>query len=546
MFVALVVAWTAVWGQVPGRAVPAAWVTFLQEGGTATNVLNLFGVYNHAGSVLYALLDQVSGPMPFVRLRHIVWANVWLWGVATVWAWVLAWGALGRWWAATVVAGTFGLCLHGVHMALSETAAPLSAVCVFWVVTCLVVHRRAAERTLRALALGAALMLAVLPGTMRSELLLWPVVLAAAALVDARLGVGGADRLWRSGLRGAFSALMSAPASVLFGFLAGLFVLFYGLLPLLGMHPIAAQAIAPVNGDVWALPWTMALVWPIGMVCLFLLGLVSTLRTPFQHGGLPILVIIWHAAYHAAAHNGAAPAEMYRYLGYLVAPAFLIALRGWPALVELAERRSWPDRWPRVALLVLALQWTGGGATSLPDYVDGFQAGVDDDRVGVARFLSQGDQQEEVRHLLGVMDRHGGCDVYAPVVVDGALRRGHTVTTPLDGFVHFHDGGWPRPIRLGGVLPTGVAVGGPTLLAAWTRQDLLDLVAATGTRGCARLYVGMDCALEPGGRCEHLMEGMTPVEEFQVMRTGYYVHAEHHEPLLLQVFDLGTPADAPR
>jgi hypothetical protein len=467
-------------------AVPIGWVSVLMEGPTVRNVEQLYGSGAHFGPgfqyVGYWLAERPAATLPAV-----VHANVCLAALNAVLFFFIARAVLPSWWASLAFALVYAGNINTLHADLSETPAPLWAA-HFWLgctAAAIVTDAAHATRRVRWLAYAALLLLAGLATLLRTELLVLAgpaVAVATAMLLHGEGAIRAAARRGVDGLR----RLLTGPAWRLLA--VGIALMALELVQWPGNEwGWMAAALRPLNLSFLLLPSLLGVVLPFGIVILFVLGMVHTLRRWFTFLLLPVSALLLFKIYASAAHG--VFFERMRYLTFLMPAVMFIALFGYRELEDWARRWAWPWWWTRLAILLLLASCTVWQAAGPKEIYRRRQQlpGLD-----TPSFLLSWNQQTEVRYLLDLVRRYPDCVFLArsaQTVWVGDGRSGYrwlVFGAHVDRYRALPDDG----------------------------QALEDIAAqAAPGAACVLLYRGLDCNLTRVDACDADSQGRPVVEE---------------------------------
>ena len=495
--------------------VPLGWITPLQEGRSFRDIRQLYGQTAHAGAGFSTLIDWLSAHA-VTSLPAVVRVNICVAVVNAILFFFVASFVLDSWWASLVFALYYAGNLNTLHAAVSETPAAVWST-HFWLgcIAAAVIDDQAhATPRLRRLALVLLVALAWLAALLRSELLLLggPAVVVAVAKelgweAEMRRAVRGAGRLVRSIVAGRLSIFVLATAALLA----------MRFLPRMGPVSYAIDGIAPLNLSFLLMPQKLGVFLPVGLIVLFVLGLVHSTRRWVSFVLLPITLLTLFKTY-ASATQGAF--EAFRYLTFLTPAVFFLALFGFRELCDWAQRWAWPSWWKRPALLLLGLSmlaWqpfgpreTFGRRHHVP--------GLTSPEPLLGRNL-----QTEVRYVLDLVRRYPSC-VF--------LVKAQRDESRLDGPPRYRWGAFGAPVReFKEMLDTGES---PEQVAA-------NLVPGAA---CVLFYRSLDCDLVDSDGCQAETHGRVALEERVVGDLPYSdisEYGEHRAEIHLGVFPIGPP-----
>ncbi len=497
--------------------VPTGWITVLQEGRSARNVRQLYGIGTHAGSGFYELVGWIGGGYG-ATLPSVVRANLCLAVVDTIVLFFVARQASRSWWASIAFAAAYACNLNTINAAFSETPAMVWTLLVW--LACIVagiVSDRDASRRLRWLALACLAALVVLAAGVRIE----AVLLGAPALAIGVAHVVGAEGMLQRTLRGAGrrlrTTILTGPLVVFVLAGVGLLALEYVPMPDDWRYPIVA--LRPLNFSFLTWLQAIALFFPFAIVVLFLLGMIHGVRQWFDFFVLPISLLVMLNVY--ASGSSGAFLDKFRYLTFVTPFVLLLALFGSRELSSLAERLAWPAWWKRVAVLLLVATipaWNPwpreffGRRQQLPG-------------LATAESLLARNQQTEVRYLLDLVARYPRCVFIAKTL------RAESATDTRTGDRWFAFG---TPVRA--LAEKEDAVGG---------ADEIDRMAAelAPDAPCVLFYRSMDCDLVGSDGCDAETKGRTPLEQRVLENLPYseiYEYGAHRAEIRLAVYPVAV------
>lgn len=472
---------------VPSTAIPAAWVTALQEGLDAQNILTLYGRGVHAGPNFRFLTVALAGA-DVPTLRDVVRMNLWFAGLNAIVFFLLARHVLASRWAAALFTLAFVGNVVFLHASLSELPSQACTTYFFvGVLAAAVLGERARLKAPVAFAALATLaLLTVLTALTRPELAGFGVLALAVAGAPFALG----EPRWISIQAALTRWLVGIPTWSRRRKLTVVSVL---MAPVPLFHSLGrwggwiTEGLHPLNASFLTMPGVLWLLWlPLGVIVLLVLGTIHALRHLERFLALPISVIVLYRTYYSASHLTFY--ELLRYMTYLTPSAFFMALFGWRELEETARRRGWVDNWREHAIPVLGVLCV---AAPLPGVREKFlhgdyQAGFDLHQVLLTR-----NQQIEVRYMLDLIDRQPQC------VFVGRVSRVDRNLGPIREYNLILFG---RPLRQPITEPD--------------RGESLEDVVARAAPGvqCARAFRGLDCNLTNSDGCHAMTRGRTLIE----------------------------------
>jgi hypothetical protein len=489
--------------------IPTGWITVLQEGRSVRNVRQLYGFGTHAGPGFSALVDWLSGHGP-TTLPVVVRANLCLFIINTAGFFFLASYVLRSWWASLAFAAAYACNLNTIHAAFSETPA-MAWTTHFWLacVAAAVVSDRGVSRRLRHLALAWLGLLVILASWLRIEAL----VLGVPALA---IGIGhtaGAEEWVQRKVRRAgrhLRSLVAGPLPVFLFVSAGLLALEYVPVPDDFRYLIAG--IRPLNFSFLTWLQAIALFFPFGIIVLFVLGVIHSVRRWFTFFFLPISLLTLFKVYASASHG--AFLDKFRYLTFVTPAVLFLALFGFRELSERAERWSWPAWWKRTAVLVLVATFPAWNP--LPREFFGRRQqlpGLSTPEAFLAR-----NQQTEVRYLLDLVARYPRC------VFVVKMPRADCTSDPKTGYRWSAFGQVVRHYSETEDAGRGV--------------DQIASQLAPGSP-CVLFYRSLDCDLVGLDGCRAETNGRVPLEERVLENLPYseiYEYGAHRAQIHLGVY----------
>ena len=489
--------------------VPTGWITVLQEGRSARNIQQLYGLGVHAGAGFAAFVDWVAGRGP-TALPYVVHANLCLGVVNTIVLFFLARSVLRSWWASLAFAAAYACNLNTINAAFSETPAMVWTLHVWLAcIAAAVVADRNASRGLRWVALACFGVLSALATWVRQE----AVVLIVPALAIGVAHVVGAEEALQRALQSVGRFLRSIVAGPLAPFLvvsAGLFAL--ELVPVPADRRYAFAALRPLNFAFLTWLQTITLFFPFAIVVLFVLGMIHGVRRWFTFFLLPISLLVLLKVYAAGSHG--AFLDKFRYLAFVTPFVLFLALFGFRELSSWAERLAWPAWWRRVAVLLLVATVPAWN----PWQREFFGRRQELPNVPTAEVFLARNQQTEVRYLLDLTARYPRCVFIAK--------------TPLADSAH--DG------------KTGLrwlAFGRPAgrLIEREDASESVDRMAAeiAAEAPCILFYRSLDCDLIGFDGCSAETSGRVALEERVLENLPYseiYEYGAHRPEIRLGVY----------
>ena len=492
--------------------IPPGWITVLQEGRSARNIRQLYGFGTHAGPGFYALVDWVSGHGPST-LPSLVRTNVCLAAVDTIVLFFLASHVLRSWWASLAFAAAYACNMNTIQAAFSETPAMVWTLHVWLAcIAAAVVSDRGASRRLRWLALACFGVLVVLAAWIRIEALVFGVPALAIGIAHV---VGAEERMQRAVRSGGrlLRTIVAGPPVVFLLASAALLALEFFEVPDAWRYAFAA--LRPLNLSFLTWLQAITLLFPFGIVVLFVLGVMYGVRQWFGFFLLPISLLVMLRLY-ASGSNGPF-LDKFRYLTFVTPFVLMLALFGFRELSSWAERLSWPAWWKRVAVLMLVATvpaWNPwqreffGRRQQLP--------GVSTAEIFLAR-----NQQTEVRYLLDLVARYPRC------VFVAKTPRADSASDASTGHRWLAFGSRVRTLSE----REDARDGGDRI-----SQMVADLAPEAP---CVLFYRSMDCDLVGFDGCDAETEGRIPIEERVLEDLPYseiYEYGAHRAEIHLGVY----------
>jgi len=492
--------------------VPVAWITVLMEGRSLRNVQQLYGEGAHFGPGFSWLIDALAGHR-VTSLPAVVHFNLCLTVVNAILFLLIASYVLRSWWASILFALAYAGNLNTLHAACSETPATLWAT-HFWLgcVAAAVIDDRAhAAPGLRWVGLGCLAGLTVLAALLRQELL----VIGAPAVAVGLARELGWEPAIREAVRSAGRILHGVVAGRLWVFLlavAGLVAV--DCLPFFGRASYVLPVFAPLNLSFVPMIQRLWVFLPLGLIVLFVLGMVHAVRWWLPFLALPFTLLTLLKIYSTASQGFF---EQFRYLTFLTPVVFFVALFGFRELSDWAERRAWPWWWKRPVVVLLLLSV---GVSQPFGPKESFGRRQQLPGVAPAAPLLGWNQQTEVRYLLDLVARHPTCVFVVKTV----------------------DAGWVRDPRSGYRWAVfGAAV--PRFRDMPDHGESAEQVAQALAPGapCMLFYRSLDCNLVGFDDCRSETQGRVALEE-QVLENLPYSdigsYGAHRAEIRLGVYPL--------
>jgi hypothetical protein len=496
----------------PSR-MPTGWITILHEGYGYQNIMQLTGLGAHSGDNFLVWQELWAGggatAVGGEILRSTVFVNLCLGVVNIIAFFVAAWLATRR----ILVGVLLSILMAGnicfINSMVSETPAQL-VLCYFFMFALAAACINAREKLGR-IASGIAMLQLLLVGLLIYKtreamiVLVLPVVLIGFARLfslDGRfrdifkLGWGRVVRHWRWVLP--VTLVVAAGSTYWWA------DYHYPGDPRVGW---AIDGLFPFNPSFLTPPWFMLTYLPLGLVLLFILGVVHSFRRPLKFFLLPLaLLILWRTIYSATHGWGGPFYERFRFLTLLTPICIFLAAFGWQELKYWLERISWLKKRFRLVLVLLGLTFLVWSPLGWGAY---FDRGHQLPQLPRNRVLLSRNQQTEVRYLMDLMDRYPECVFIT------------------------------RNIKF-------LSAGEPTFLWGWfgkqMRMDLfedkpgetLEAVANeyVPDSPCVLFYFGLDCNKDSGDCCAAHIENRLVLEENQLENLQYtdFHEADSHPP----------------
>lgn len=477
----------------PSR-IPTWWITILHEGYGYQNVMHLAGKGVHAGDNFLTLQLLWSGERAGVEggmvLRTTVFVNLCLAVVNTAAFFVAVYLATRRLLAGLLMSVLLAGNVCFLNALASETPAQmvLSYFFIFALAAACLNVREKIGRIASWIAVLQFLLVGFLICTTRQEMivLVVPAVLAGLARFFSldpyirdffKLWWGRAVRHWRWVLPATgVVAVISTPWWVDF---------FYTGDPRIGW---AIDGLFPFNPSFLTLPWFLMAYLPLGLILLFLLGVVHTFRQPLKFLLLPLsLLVLWRTIYSATHGWGGPFYERFRFLTLLTPVCVFLAVFGLRELNGWLERVSWLKRRARLFAVLFGLTFLLWWPMGWGVY---FDRGHELPGVSRSRVLLSRNQQTEVRYMLDLMDRYPDC-----LILTRTIK---------------HDD-YGKPQYLWGLFGKREQMD----LFSQKKGETLEQVAAERAAGshCVLFYYGLDCLKGTGDRCRTQIENRPVVEE---------------------------------
>jgi hypothetical protein len=484
------------------------------EGRGIRNVEQLYGRGAHSGIGFGMLIDSVTGH-DATTLPAIVRLNLCLTAVNATIFFLIGRYVVGSWWASGAFALLYASNLNTVHTALSEGPAAFGAT-HFWFGTMAgaVIDDARASQRLRVRALLWLALVVGLATLVRGE---WCLVGGPALVVAAARVFGWEAEIRRAATAGGrlVRSVVSGPLSVFV--LASLVVCAVQWLPRMGHLSYALEALAPLNLSFLRLPWKLGVFLPVGVIILFVLGVVHGTRRWLAFLLLPISLLILFKLYDGAMQG---VFEGFRYLTFLTPSVFFLALFGVREFSEWATRLEWPWWWRRPALLLLGMSlliWQPAG------WPEPFVRRHDLIGIVTPALLLSRNQQTEVRYLLDLTARYPHCVFLTKTVQAehaGDARSGYRWTL------------FGRPLRSTRDVP------GPI-------SDLEESARQLAPEApCLLFYRGLDCNLVGFDGCGGETRGRAPLEERVFENLPYSdtrAYGVHTPEIHLAVYAIAPP-----
>jgi len=502
----------------PSR-LPAGWVTVLHEGYGYQNLMQLAGLGVHSGDnfLVWQELWAGGGATAFGGeiLRSTVFVNLCL-AVFNLFAFfAAACLATRRILVGVLLAILMAGNINFINSAVSETPAQLVLVYFFlFALAAAVLNAR--EKLGRAATVMAGLQL-LLAGFLicetRQEMiaLVVPAVLVGFARffsLDARI----ADffRFWWGRTVRHWRWVLPVTLAVAAGSTFWWVNYHYAGDPRVGW---AIDGLFPFNPSFLTPPWFLQAYLPLGLVLLFILGMVHSFRRPLKFFLLPLtLLILWRTIYSATHGWGGPFYERFRFLTLLTPLCIFLAAFGVRELKYWQERIAWLKKHTRILLVAFGLTflvwWPLGWGVH-------FDRGHQLPQLPQKRVLLSRNQQTEVRFLLDLIDRYPKC-VF------------------MTRNIKYEDSSRP------------------TYYWGWfgkeTRMDLFEekpeetpeAAAAEHVpdAACVLFYYGLDCNKQSGDRCRAQTENLPVVEEHlleSLQYTDFHGNDSYPEKIRLAV-----------
>jgi hypothetical protein len=495
--------------------IATGWITVLQEGRSARNVRQLYGLAAHAGPGFGHLVDRVSGHGP-TTLPALVRMHVCLAVVNAIVLGFLARRVLRSWWGSLAFVAAYTCNLNTINAAFSETPAMVWTTHVWLAcIAAAIVSDRDASRRLRWLALASLALLTVLAAWIRTEALVIGLPALAIGLAHVVGAEEGAQRM--VGAAGQqLRTILTGPLSVFLLVSGGLLALEY--VPMPDDWRYAIVSIRPLNFSFLTWLQAITLFYPFAIVVLSVLGMIHAVRQWFAFFLLPISVLLLLNFYASVSHGPFL--DKFRYLTFVTPFVLLLALFGFRELSMWAARLSWPAWWKRMAVLLLIATVPAWNPWQREFFERRQQLpGVSTPEAFLAR-----NEQTEVRYLLDLVARYPRCVFLAKT------PRAESATAPTTGYR------W-------------LAFGAPVRMLAEKEDasgaDRMDRMVAelAPDAPCVLFYRSLDCDLVGFDGCDAETKGRTPLEQRVLENLPYseiYEYGAHRAEIRLAVYPVAV------
>ena len=493
-----------VWG-VPPSSIPYRWITPLQEGQSARNILELYAQSTHAGSGWGAVLELVRAGQQ-ATIRDVVRMNLSLAAINAVLLAVVLRQVVTRWFVAGALVLCWAASANGLSAMLSEL--PSELLTTYFLLALLPAAVFEGEESPRRgpwalFAVANVACWAALAATIRVESLSIGGVAVLSMLLRAACGDAVLHNRSANVLRWVDSHIWYFVAAVCVAY-AGTEAL--AKLARFTRDPRVAWVLKspqywwPMN---CSLPWVWADFAPIPLVVAAVVGVASAVRRPLRTAMLPITLVALWAVYHAASHG--APYERFRYISMLTAPLVVLAAMGIRDVEAFVRARpGWRSRcvWGLAALVGISAIPGVPGQSAFALRAD--VAGERERSILLAR-----NEQNEVRYLIEATEAHPRC-VFVARVSSAAERRD---LPPLDSWIFFG-----APLR-------------SPLIASARGRTLLEVTHQTVPDGpCVLYYRSFDCSfLRAHGECDADVGDARAIERRSFQSRPYADSVEYGE-----------------
>ena len=262
------------------------------------------------------------------------------------------------------------------------------------------------------------------------------------------------------------------------------------------------HGVYPPNPSFFTFPLTLTYYMPLGIIVLFVLGFIYTIRRPITFFMFPVILLVLYRVFYTGSYNGMVMYIFTRHMARIVPYAVFLSLFGWRQLEEMAERGGWTEGLRKAGIPLLAMLFL----TWFPPTVKTLVEPTSD--YGMRTPLITRTKQVELKFIANAVDRYPEC-----YFVSKVSRDPHKTGDVIEAYdLSFFGNPLRRPLGM-----------------EWPEDgNLVKTVNRTLTDPeCVLFFKGLDCNLFHGDMCAEQIEGLDPLLELSFENKPFNVPEQY-------------------